>query len=71
MRCREGCPKHIDRFASKMINRWSPADAFVVDIADTAEGPKVIEINTINFAGFYKADVQKIIVAIEDLNGSN
>lgn len=54
-------------FTAKMIHRWEPADAFVIDIADTGHGFKVIEINNINSAGFYAADCQKIIFALEEL----
>jgi len=38
-----------------------------MDIADTPDGLKVIEINNINSAGFYDADPQKIIMAIEEM----
>jgi len=54
-------------FAACMIRMWQPAPAFVIDIADTTDGFKVIEINNINSAGFYAADCQKIVAAIEDL----
>jgi len=54
-------------FAAHMIHAWQPAPAFVIDIADTDNGFKVIEINNINSAGFYAADCQKIVAALEDL----
>lgn len=54
-------------FTARMIHRWEPADAFVIDIANTKDGFKVIEINNINSAGFYAADCQKIVSALEDL----
>jgi hypothetical protein len=50
-----------------MIQTWRPAQAFVMDIADTPDGPKVIEINNINSSGFYACDPQSIIVALESL----
>jgi len=56
----------VTDFTQEMVDRWSPADAFVIDIAETPEGMKVIEINNINSAGFYNADVQRIIIALED-----
>ena len=55
-------------FTYGMIQTWQPAPAFVIDIAETDFGYKVIEINCINSAGYYAADVQKIIMALEDLN---
>jgi len=54
-------------FAHGMIQTWMPASAFVMDIADTPDGLKVIEINNINSSGFYAADPQKIIMAIEEM----
>jgi len=54
-------------FTQKMIFSWEPADAFVIDIADTENGFKVIEINNINSAGFYASDTYKIIEALERL----
>ena len=54
-------------FAQKMVDKWQPAKAFVIDIADTDKGLKVIEINNINSAGFYECDVQKIIMALEEM----
>lgn len=57
----------VYHFATKMIYTWMPASAFVMDIADTPDGLKVIEINNINSSGFYAADPQKIIIAIEEL----
>jgi hypothetical protein len=59
--------ERILHFARIMLQTWIPALAFVMDIADTPDGLKVIEINNINSSGFYACDPQKIIVAIEDL----
>lgn len=60
----------VIRFARHMVDLWTPADAFVIDIADTPEGFKVIEINNINSAGFYAADPQKIIAGIEGMESN-
>jgi len=59
--------RRITWFAEGMIQRWRPAQAFVMDIADTPDGLKVIEINNINSSGFYACDPQKIIMEIENL----
>jgi ATP-grasp domain, R2K clade family 3 len=45
--------------------RWLPAEAFVLDVCDTPHGIRIVEINTINSAGFYAADVQKLVFALE------
>lgn len=65
----EDVDKRVLWFAQGMIQQWRPAQAFVMDIADTPDGLKVIEINNINSSGFYACDPQKIIVAIESLVG--
>jgi len=54
----------IKEFAQKMVDKWQPNRAFVLDIADTDEGPKVIEINAINSSGFYACDMNKYVGAI-------
>ncbi len=76
----ENVPEDVLDFAYDVIGNWQskvdmrlipnvrvPAKAFAIDIAIVPEGMKVIEINNINSAGFYAADVQKIIMAIEDM----
>jgi hypothetical protein len=59
--------EHILHFARCMIQRWRPAQAYVMDIADTPDGCKVIEINNINSSGFYACDPQAIIEDLERL----
>ena len=53
-------------FAQRMIDRWTPDDAFVLDLALTDDGYKVLEINSINCSGFYKSDVTKLVAAFVD-----
>lgn len=57
----------IQDFAQKMVDTWQPDRAFVIDIADTDEGPKVIEINAINSSGFYNIDMGKYVHAINSM----
>lgn len=59
----------ILEYAKSLIKIWQPSQAFVLDICKTKEGLRAIEINTINAAGFYAADMFKIFKAIEDFNG--
>lgn len=59
--------ENVLSFAKEMIQEWTPDRAFVLDIAITDEGMKIIEVNNINSSGFYKADVGKFIMAIEDM----
>jgi hypothetical protein len=61
------CVDDADQFAQEMADTWCPDNAFVLDIALTEEGYKVIEINCMNAAGYYACDVSKIIQAVEEL----
>jgi hypothetical protein len=40
-----------------------------LDVADTPDGLKIIEINNLNSAGFYKADMMKLVMALERIAG--
>lgn len=47
------------------------AEAYVVDICRTEDGLRIIETNCINASGYYDADLQKLIGAIEGLDPAN
>jgi hypothetical protein len=51
-----------------VIAIWQPLEAFVLDVCETQHGFRIVEINTINSAGFYAADIQNIVMALEALN---
>lgn len=57
-------------FAKTMLGIYQPEQAFVLDIAITLFGPKIIEVNNINSSGFYVANVEDIVVAIENASFS-
>ena len=63
-------PTMID-FTNRMLDIWVPARAFVIDIALTDDEDdgycKIIEINCINCSGYYAIDVQKFVIAIENM----
>jgi len=52
-------------FANEVISRYNPFRVYVIDIAETPDGFKIIEYNTFNSAGLYACDVGKIIDSIE------
>lgn len=54
-------------FARKMLDVWQPDRAFVIDIALTPNGPKIIEVNNINSSGFYASDIGKIVESIDNM----
>jgi len=58
---------YIIDFTRKMVDIWQSARAFVIDVALTDRGLRIIEINNINSAGFYDCDTLKIINAIEEM----
>jgi hypothetical protein len=60
-------PQFIKDFAQKMVDHWQPDRAFVLDVADTDDGLKVIEINAINSSGFYAIDMGKYVNAINSM----
>lgn len=53
-------------FVEEMVDVFQLAEAFVMDVALTDWGWKIIECGCINCAGFYRSDIQKILFAIED-----
>lgn len=54
----ETAQKFADRLAEHIDH------PYVLDIALTDDGYKVIELNTLNCAGFYAIDVQKLVAAL-------
>ena len=58
-------PSHVLDWAKERIAQWVPDRAFVLDIAETPKGPRIIEVNNINSAGVYAADISKVIQCIE------
>ena len=53
-------------FAKKMTNIYQLAPAFVMDICLVDNEWKIVECGCINCAGFYKANMQKLIISLED-----
>jgi len=54
-------------FAQRMIDIYKVAKAFVMDICLTPDGWKIVEINCVNCSGFYRGDLQKLVMALEDV----
>ncbi|MDF2435397.1 MAG: hypothetical protein JWP44_5028 [Mucilaginibacter sp.] len=59
----------IHNYSISMIGRsgWEPHRAYVLDVCETPDGIKIVEINTINSAGFYAGNVQDIVMALENM----
>jgi hypothetical protein len=57
---------HVLKYAESIPVDWLPK-ALVLDVCETDQGMKIMEINTINSAGFYAADILKLVMALEDI----
>lgn len=66
-----GVPKDILTFAKQMIGTWKPHAIHTLDIAETDSGPKVIECNCVNGAGWYEADYGSIIYHLTEWQKGN
>lgn len=50
-----------------MVNDgWRPHDAWCLDICETPDGMKVVEIGTINSCGFYAANMADLVLSLEN-----
>jgi len=54
-------PKDVSDFALKMAEKYTPSPVFVMDIGESGDELYVIEIGCFNSAGFYDANVEKIV----------
>lgn len=61
------CDPIIALFAETQAAIWSPHRAYCLDVADTPDGLKIIEVNNLNSAGFYAANMGKLLHAIETM----
>lgn len=51
-------------YVQDRINEWMPNETFVIDVCDTEKGIKIVEINTLNASGFYAANVENLVIAL-------
>jgi len=61
-------PREGVDFAQKMAEQYQVAPAFVMDIAHTIEGWKIVEVNCVNSAGFYKGNLVELLKALEKID---
>jgi len=54
-------------FAQNMVDIYQLADVFVIDICLVNDEWKIVECGCLNCAGFYHADLIKVLIALEDL----
>ncbi|MBW3622543.1 MAG: ATP-grasp domain-containing protein [Armatimonadetes bacterium] len=54
-------PEEVLAYGQWLAGIWSPAEVFVMDIAESGGRLRLLEINGFNSAGFYAAEVRKIV----------
>lgn len=54
-------------FVQDMVNIYQLADTFVIDVCLTDKGWKIVECGSTSCAGFYDADMQKLIMSLEEM----
>lgn len=59
-----GTPDEVQAFVGARIKEWNPRAAIIMDIAETEEGLKIIETNSVSSAGFYAMDMALYAKAI-------
>lgn len=72
-----GVDAHVLSFAADRAKEWNPARAYVLDVAvtqdnaDPGSGLYIVETNTINSAGFYAANIPRLVEALEAMTFDN
>jgi len=56
-----GCPAGVVAFAEERCNEYTPHDVFVMDICLCGDTYYIVECGCMNGAGFYAADISKIV----------
>lgn len=61
-----GCPKNVIEFAELRCKEYQPHDVFVMDIGLCGDTLYIIECGCMNSAGFYAADIDKIVSSVTE-----
>jgi ATP-grasp domain-containing protein len=59
-------PDEVVSFANEIAAIWSPARAFVLDIASVGTELRLVELNGLHSCSFYAADVTRIVADISE-----
>ena len=62
-----GLPDPVVRFAEETAEIYSPAEVFVIDVAQSGDSLFVVEYNCFNSSGFYGSDIETIVASINEL----
>jgi hypothetical protein len=53
-------------YVSEVIKIWAPHETYVIDVCDTDRGLRIVEPNTLNAAGFYAGNMQKLVFELNE-----
>lgn len=62
-----GFPEDAAQLAETAAAEWAPHPIFSVDVAETPEGPRIIELGSINCSGFYQCDLRSVARAMKTI----
>ena len=63
---KEDLPQNVIDFVESMCKMWTPSDIFVMDVGESNNKLYIIECNCFNSSGFYKSNVEKIIIDVSE-----
>lgn len=63
------CPDEVLSFAATVLEQvpWRPAPLFVMDICDSEDGLRVVELNSFGCSGHFLADLRKVVEAASEM----
>jgi hypothetical protein len=64
LRCTTGAPSEVLDFVAARVAEWNPRRAFVMDVASTDDGLRIVETNSISSAGLYAIGQEAYVAAI-------
>ncbi len=64
-------PEEMIAFCEKACHIYTPHDVFVMDIAETGGDYYILECGCMNSVGFYEADMEKIVLSLNDYMKQN
>jgi hypothetical protein len=62
----EGCPLEVVSFAEERCFEYTPHEVFVMDVCLSGDEYYIVECGCMNGAGFYKANIEKIVKSVTD-----
>ncbi len=62
----EGAPQEVIDFGKKVIDKWNPLPAYIIDVCMSANNLYIMEVQGFNSAGAYCCDISKVAQSIHD-----